>query len=98
MWRSGPTERAPLDFFTQSIRENALYLLDEPENSLSAAMQLKLKGFLEDSARFFGCQLVLATHLSPFLLSMEGGEDLRPGPDAAPPPSLDGAGERAGLA
>ena len=62
-----------LDFFTQSIRENALYLLDEPENSLSAAMQLKLKGFLEDSARFFGCQLVLATH-SPFLLSMEGAK------------------------
>ena len=36
-------------------------------------MQLKLKGFLEDSARFFGCQLVLATH-SPFLLSMEGAK------------------------
>lgn len=62
-----------LDFFTQSIGENALYLLDEPENSLSAAMQLKLKGFLEDSARFFGCQLVLATH-SPFLLSMAGAK------------------------
>ena len=62
-----------LDYFTQSIGENALYLLDEPENSLSAALQLELKRFLEDSARFFGCQLVLSTH-SPFLLSMAGAK------------------------
>ena len=59
-----------LAYFTQSIGENALYLLDEPENSLSAALQLELKRFLEDSVRFFGCQLVLSTH-SPFLLASE---------------------------
>ena len=29
--------------------------------------------FLEDSARFFGCQFVIATH-SPFLLSMKGAK------------------------
>ena len=29
--------------------------------------------FLEDSARFFGCQFVIATH-SPFLLSMRGAK------------------------
>ena len=57
--------------FTDRIRENALYLLDEPENSLSAARQLELAKFLEDSARFFGCQLVISTH-SPFLLAMPG--------------------------
>lgn len=62
-----------LAYFTQSIGENALYLLDEPENSLSAALQLELKRFLEDSVRFFGCQLVLSTH-SPFLLSMAGAK------------------------
>lgn len=62
-----------LAYFTECIGENALYLLDEPENSLSAALQLKLKGFLEDSVRFFGCQLVISTH-SPFLLSMQGAK------------------------
>ena len=59
--------------FTDRIRENALYLLDEPENSLSADRQLELAKFLEDSARFFGCQLVISTH-SPFLLSMRGAK------------------------
>ena len=59
--------------FTDRIRGNALYLLDEPENSLSAARQLELAKFLEDSARFFGCQLVISTH-SPFLLSMRGAK------------------------
>lgn len=29
--------------------------------------------FLEDSARFFGCQFIIATH-SPFLLSMKGAK------------------------
>ena len=48
-----------------------MYLIDEPENSLSAAYQRELAGFLADSARFFGCQLVIATH-SPFLLSIPG--------------------------
>ena len=59
--------------FTDRIRENALYLLDEPENSLSAGRQQELARFLEDSARFFGCQLVISTH-SPFLLSMRGAK------------------------
>ena len=59
--------------FTERIRENALYLLDEPENSLSAARQQELAQFLEDSARFFGCQLVISTH-SPFLLAMRGAK------------------------
>ena len=60
-------------YFTDSIRENALYLLDEPENSLSAARQLELKEFLEQSARFFGCQFIIATH-SPLLLSLDGAK------------------------
>lgn len=62
-----------LMYFTEKIKENALYLLDEPENSLSAANQLELVKFLENSARFFGCQFVIATH-SPFLLSMRGAK------------------------
>ena len=62
-----------LDFFTGAVEEGALYLLDEPENSLSAARQLELRQFLEDSARFYRCQLILATH-SPFLLSLPGAK------------------------
>lgn len=58
-------------YFTNAIKEDALYLLDEPENSLSAGRQRELAAFLEDSARFFGCQLILSTH-SPFLLAMKG--------------------------
>lgn len=62
-----------LFYFTERIKENALYLLDEPENSLSATNQLELVTFLENAARFFGCQLVISTH-SPFLLSMRGAK------------------------
>lgn len=58
-------------YFTEKIEENGLYLLDEPENSLSPKRQIELVSFLEDSARFFGCQFIISTH-SPFLLSMRG--------------------------
>lgn len=57
-------------YFTQRIEERALYLLDEPENSLSAELQTRLVSFLEDSVRFYGCQFVISTH-SPFLLAMK---------------------------
>ncbi|MGN0402327.1 MAG: AAA family ATPase [Acetatifactor sp.] len=60
-------------YFQEKIQENNLYLLDEPENSLSPEKQQELCRFLEDSARFFGCQLVIATH-SPFLLAMRGAK------------------------
>lgn len=60
-------------YFSQRIEENALYLLDEPENSLSPKKQIELLRFIEDSARFFGCQFIIATH-SPFLLSVKGAK------------------------
>lgn len=60
-------------YFSEKIQENALYLMDEPENSLSPKRQRELLKFLEDSARFFGCQFIIATH-SPFLLSMRGAK------------------------
>ena len=56
-------------YFTEKIRENGLYLLDEPENSLSPGRQQELVRFLEDSVRFFGCQFIIATH-SPFMLAI----------------------------
>ena len=60
-------------YFSEEINENGLYLLDEPENSLSPERQQELLRFLQDSARFFGCQFIIATH-SPFLLSMNGAK------------------------
>ena len=60
-------------YFTNAIKENALYLLDEPENSLSPRLQQELADFLWDSARFYGCQFVISTH-SPFLLAMKGAK------------------------
>lgn len=59
-----------LSYFVDTIKDDALYLLDEPENSLSAANQLQLKYFIEDSVRNHGCQFIISTH-SPFLLSIE---------------------------
>lgn len=60
-----------LMYFSHKIESNQIYLLDEPENSLSAEYQQELCGFLEDSARFYNCQFIIATH-SPFLLAMRG--------------------------
>ncbi len=60
-------------YFTDYIKEDALYILDEPENSLSPMKQLELKRFIEDSVRFFNCQFIISTH-SPFLLSINGAK------------------------
>ncbi|MDD6466714.1 MAG: AAA family ATPase [Erysipelotrichaceae bacterium] len=59
-----------LTFWQREIREDGLYLLDEPENSLSAENQLRLKQYIEDSVRFYHCQFIIATH-SPFLLNLK---------------------------
>ena len=58
-------------YFTREIQEAGLYLLDEPENSLSPQLQLELLRFLQDSVRFYHCQFIISTH-SPFLLSLPG--------------------------
>ena len=58
-------------YFTQKLKDGGLYLLDEPENSMAPDLQLKLRDYLCDCVRFFGCQLIIATH-SPFILSMRG--------------------------
>lgn len=60
-----------LNYFYEHITEDSLYLLDEPENSLSAENQQKLAQFLEDSCRFYNCQFIISTH-SPFLLALKG--------------------------
>lgn len=69
--RTRSNGESALAVFSERIREDALYLLDEPENSLSPERQLELAQFLHDSARFYNCQFIMATH-SPFLLAMPG--------------------------
>ncbi len=58
-------------YFVRKIDESGLFLLDEPENSLSPEKQIELVQFIENSARFYNCQFIIATH-SPFVLSMAG--------------------------
>ena len=58
-----------MKYFTDHITENALYLLDEPENSLSIGLQQDLCDYISASASHYGCQFVIATH-SPILLAI----------------------------
>ena len=58
-----------LEFFDKELKENSLYLLDEPVNSLSPKFQIELIQLISELSRFFKCQFVIATH-SPFLLSI----------------------------
>ena len=58
-----------LMFFDKEITENAVFFLDEPENSMSPRFQMELLQLIEDSVRFKNCQFVIATH-SPFILSL----------------------------
>ncbi len=59
-----------LSYFEMKLKNDTLYCLDEPENSMSPKMQLELKDMLENLSHYCGCQFIIATH-SPFLLSME---------------------------
>lgn len=58
-------------YFAENICPGGLYLLDEPENSLSAQMQTDFVYLLHGMAAHYGCQFVISSH-SPFLLSMPG--------------------------
>lgn len=59
-------------YFTDTIGETGLYLLDEPENSLSPILQLQLVEFLQASLEL-RTQFIIATH-SPLLLGLEGAK------------------------
>ncbi|MDQ7093637.1 AAA family ATPase [Desulfosporosinus sp. PR] len=49
------------------IESDALYLLDEPEISLSPANQTLLAEKINEMSRLLGCQFIISTH-SPFVL------------------------------
>lgn len=71
--KTGSNGEHAFQFFMEKVQTPALYLLDEPENSLSAPWQAKLAEYIEGMARFEGCQFVIATH-SPFLLGIRGAK------------------------
>ena len=60
-------------YFVERIEEPGLYLLDEPENSLSMKKQQELAEFLRVSSWDYDCQFVIATH-SPIFLSIRGAK------------------------
>ncbi|MCL2327745.1 MAG: AAA family ATPase [Bacteroidetes bacterium] len=57
-------------FFENIFEPDTLYLLDEPENSLSPRLQLALKSIIEKCSYLLNCQFIIATH-SPFILAVD---------------------------
>ena len=60
-------------YFLDRIDEDALYFLDEPENSLSIELQIQLAEYIAATARATRSQFVIATH-SPIHLSMKNAK------------------------
>lgn len=56
-----------MQFFEEYLQPGQLYLLDEPETSLSPANQIKMAEQINELARYFNSQFIIATH-SPFIL------------------------------
>lgn len=57
-----------LQLFIEFLQPYGLYLLDEPEVSLSLDSQIRLSKLINDMVRFFNCQFIIATH-SPIMLA-----------------------------
>ena len=60
-------------YFLDRIDEDAVYFLDEPENSLSIERQIELADYIAATARATRSQFIIATH-SPVFLSMQGAK------------------------
>lgn len=56
-----------MQLFEQLLTPNSLFLLDEPETSLSPQNQLLLANEINELARYCNCQFIIASH-SPFML------------------------------
>ncbi len=56
-----------MQYFDNFLQPDALYLLDEPEVSLSPANQVALAQEINNMTRWLDCQFIIATH-SPFML------------------------------
>ena len=60
-------------YFLDRIEDNGVYLLDEPENSLSIERQIELAEYVAATERAGRCQFIIATH-SPIFLSMKNAK------------------------
>lgn len=63
---------AYLSFFSSRMRDDYLYLLDEPETPLSIQNQLSLLSMMDEAVKK-NCQFVIATH-SPVIMAMPGAK------------------------
>lgn len=61
-----------LELFKSRLKPNSLYLLDEPELSLSPIRQFALISLIKDMVKQ-NCQFIIITH-SPILMAIEGSE------------------------
>lgn len=71
--RSYSNGESAFRYFEEKICGTGLYLLDEPENSLSPQKQMALATWIEDEVRYNNSQFLISTH-SPFLLAMTGAK------------------------
>lgn len=55
---------------TEILEQPGIYLLDEPENSMSCDFQTRLASTIAYLARHGDCQFIISSH-SPFILSLE---------------------------
>lgn len=58
---------------SELLEAPGLYLLDEPENSMSCEFQMKLASIIQYLAKYGNCQFLISSH-SPFVLSMENAK------------------------
>lgn len=58
-----------MQLLEDNIQPDTLYLLDEPEVSLSPQNQVKLAEGINKMSRYLGVQFIIATH-SPFMLGI----------------------------
>lgn len=62
-----------MSILANKIEEDGLYLLDEPENSMSCVFQQSLAKLIQLSASSCNTQFIIATH-APFLLAIPGAK------------------------
>lgn len=62
-----------ISYFDKKFNVDSLFLLDEPENSMSPKFQFELIKIIEEATYRCDCQFIIATH-SPFILSLSGAK------------------------
>ena len=62
-----------LRFFDKRLKENGLYIIDEPEAALSSENQFLLAARIKDAAERKNCQFVICTH-SPVISSLPNAD------------------------